>query len=277
MTQYNTISYERKDKVGYIMLNRPDALNTMTNELEAELRTALMEFDLDEDAWVGIIHGAGKCFCAGADLKSHSSFAFGMTESEKQAAALQALREGHTGGAQHLRGTGGEGWMGRTANYKPIIAAVHGYALGGGTHLAAECDLIVASEDATFAVSETQVGMSGSRTWVKVKTYMPSKIASEMFLTGRRFGAPELERHGFINRLVPNGSHLQAAEELAQDLLKVPPLAVRDAVRVTRKQWVNAATDLDAQMQLSRLHLTEDHLEAGRAFVEKRKPNYLAR
>jgi enoyl-CoA hydratase/carnithine racemase len=277
MAKYNTVTYERKARIAYIMLNRPEALNAISNELESELRTAFLEFDVDDDAWVAILHGAGRCFCAGADMKSHSSFGFGMTAEEKNAAALQALREGHVGGAMNMRGTGGEGWLGRTANYKPVIAAVHGHALAGGAHLAAECDLVVASEDASFGITETKVGLSGSRTWVKLKTYMPSKIASEMLMTGRGYSAALLHQHGFINRLVPNGKHLEAAEELANEVLKAPPLSVRDAVRVTRKQWVNEATDLDAQMQLSRLDLSEDCLEAGRAFVEKRAPVFKAK
>lgn len=276
--KYETITYEKKGRIAYLMFNRPDALNTMNEQLETETRDALLEFDLDDDAWVLILYGAGKCFCAGADLRTQRAFNFGETEDSKRAAGHEAaLRAGHTGASMHLRGTGGEGWLGRTVNYKPVIGAIHGYALGGGAHLAAECDLIVASEDAKFAISETTVGMSGSRTWAKIKTYMPGKLASEMLITGRRVPAEELHRHGLINRLVPNGKHLEAAEALAEEVLAAPPLATRDAVRVTRRQWVNLATDLDHQMQLSRLHLSEDFKEAGRAFVEKRKPNFKAK
>lgn len=277
MSDYQTIKYERKDRIAYLMLNRPDALNTMTDQLEAEVRQALLEFDLDEEAWILILHGAGRCFCAGVDLKSHGSFALAKDAKSRQEGEVAALKRGEIGPAQHLKGTGGEGWMGRTINYKPVIAAVHGYALGGGAHIAAECDLIVASEDATFAISETARGMSGSRTWAKIRTFMPSKIANEMLLTGARTPASELYRLGLINRLVPNGQHLQAAEELARKVLEAPPLAVRDGVRISRRLWVGHATQLDHEMQLTRLAETEDFAEAGRAFVEKRKPNYKAR
>jgi enoyl-CoA hydratase/carnithine racemase len=98
-----------------------------------------------------------------------------------------------------------------------------------------------------------------------------------MLILGRKMEAAELHRLGFINRLVPNGDHLKAAEELAAEVLKVPPLATRDAVRVTRKQWVALATSLDEQMQLSRLDLSEDFAEANRAFAEKRPPQFKAR
>ncbi|MFV3126174.1 enoyl-CoA hydratase/isomerase family protein [Niveispirillum sp. KHB5.9] len=274
---YETITYERKDRLAYLMFNRPDAMNTLSNQMEAEIRAALLEFDLDDEAWVLIIHAAGKHFCAGVDLSQHSSFNLNANETDRKAGAVDAMKQGHVGGAQHLRGTGGEGWMGRTANYKPVIAVVQGYALAGGAHLAAECDMIVASEDAQFGITETVRGMSGSRTWVKMNTFMATKIASEMLITGRRFPASELYRLGFINRLTPNGEQLKVAEELAALVLAVPPLAARDGVRATRKQWVNKATDLDYHMQLSRLDLTEDFAEAGRAFKEKRKPVYKAR
>ena len=119
------------------------------------------------------------------DLKSHGSFALAKDEKARQEGQVETVRKGATGPAQHLRGTGGEGWMGRTINYKPVIEP-SGYALGGGAHIAAECDLIVASGDAMFAISETTRGMSGSRTWAKIRTFMPSKVANEMLLTGRR-------------------------------------------------------------------------------------------
>jgi len=277
MSAYETISYEVSDRVAHLEFNRPDALNALTNQMESEIREALLEFDLDEQAWVLVLSGKGKAFCAGVDLRSHTSFAIDKGEAERSAGAVEALKKGHIGGAQHLRGTGGEGWLGRTVNYKPVIGAVHGFALGGGAHIAAECDLLVVSEDTQMAISETTLGMSGSRTWAKIKTFMPAKLASEMLLTGRRFPGAELYRLGLANRLTPNGKHLEAAMELAQQLLAAPPLAVRDGVRVTRKQWVNLAADMDAQMQLSRLHLTEDFKEASRAFAEKRKPVFKAR
>ncbi|MCG2621300.1 enoyl-CoA hydratase-related protein [Arthrobacter sp. I2-34] len=275
-TNYQTIEFTNDGRIAYLKLNRPERLNALSDQLESEIRTALMEFDLDDRLWVLIIHGEGKAFCAGLDVKEHSSFSFGSDDQTRSEKALAALRAGHLGGAQHLRGTGGEGWLGRTANYKPVIAAVHGYALGGGAHLAAECDLIVAAEDARFAIAETMTGMSGSRTWAKIKTFMPSKVASEMLITGRRMEAAELYRLGLVNRLVPEGQHLKAAEELAREVLQAPPLATRDAVRVTRKQWVPLATELDEQMQLSRLDLTNDFREANRAFAEKRTPNFQA-
>lgn len=277
MTAYETIELTSVGKLAYLKLNRPDQHNALTDTMESEVRRALLEFDLDDDLWVLIIHGEGRSFCAGIDVKQHSSLGFENDDKARRKQALEAMRQGHVGGAQHLRGTGGEGWLGRTANYKPVIAAVHGYALGGGAHLAAECDLMVVAESTRMAITETTIGMSGSRTWAKIKTFMPSKLASEMLITGRRIEGEELYRLGLANRLAADGEHLKVAEELAELVLAAPPLATRDAVRVTRKQWVPVATALDEQMQLSRLDLTEDFREAGQAFAEKRKPVFQAR
>jgi enoyl-CoA hydratase/carnithine racemase len=277
MSQYETVNYHLRDRIAYLELNRPKALNAVTNQMVDEINAALLEFDLDDNAWVLIFHGAGKCFTAGADLKSFTAFAVDKSDDEKRAGEIAALKAGHKSGSMNLRGTGGEGLLGRTINYKPVIGAVHGYALGAGAHWSAECDLLVVAQDTQLAITETTRGMSGARTWAKIKTFMPSKFSTEMLITGRRVTGKELYEHGFANRLAENGKHLEVAEELAQRVLEAPPLAVRDGVRVSRKQWVNISADYDMQIQLTRLHLTEDYKEAGRAFAEKRKPLFNAR
>jgi enoyl-CoA hydratase/carnithine racemase len=276
MSEYETLNYSVRDRVAYIELDRP-SLNLITNQMVDEINDALLTFDIDDDAWVCIFYGSNKCFTAGADLKSFTAFNVDKNEDEKRAGELAALKAGHKSGSMNLRGTGGEGLLGRTINYKPVIGAVHGYALGAGAHWAAECDLLVVSEDTQLAITETTRGMSGARTWAKIKTFMPSKLSTEMLITGRRASGRELYDHGFANRLAENGKHLEVAQELAELVLAAPPLAVRDGVRVTRKQWVNISTDYDMQIQLTRLHETEDYKEAGRAFAEKRKPVFKAR
>ena len=209
MTEYETMTYERKGRIAYIMFNRPQSLNAVNRQFEEDLHEALLEFDTDDEAWVGIIHGAGRAFCAGADIKQRF---VEMTPQEI---------------ARRDRGPNPEGYLGRSINWKPVIAAVHGYALGAGIVIAAECDLIVASEDARFGISETKRGLAGGRIWAKVNAFMPSKIASEMVITGEPVEAAELYRLGLINRLVPNGFHLTAAEALAGKVLKTPPLSAR--------------------------------------------------
>ena len=259
MTEYETMTYQRKGKTGYITFNRPEVLNAVNDQFERDLHDVLLEFDTDQEAWVAIIHGEGRCFCAGADIKQRFA---NMTAQQK------AARE---------RGNSAESYLGRAINWKPVIAAVHGYALGAGIAIAAECDLIVASEEAQFGITETKRGLPGGRVWAKLNAFMPSKVVSEMVITGEPVGEPELYRLGLINRLVPTGQHLEAAEELAQKILKAPPLASRAGVRLTRRQWVEPAAAADMYLQPLRLHLTEDFMESSQAFVEKRPPVYQAR
>ena len=259
ITEYETMMYKRRGKIAYIMFNRPQALNAVNDQFEEDLHTALLEFDLDDEAWVAIIHGAGRSFCAGADVKQRL-----VAMTPEQAARRQ-------------KGPNAEGYTGRTANWKPIIAAIHGYALGAGIVIAVESDLIVASEDAKFGITETRRGLPAGRIWAKVNAFMPSKILSEMALTGEHIDAAELYRLGLINRLVPTGEHLSAAEELAEKVLKSPPLATRSVVKLIRRQWVQPSADADMQMLPLKLHLTEDFKEASQSFVEKRPPKYHAR
>lgn len=259
MIEYETMVYSRKGRVAYIMFNRPQALNAVTAQFEQDFHDALLEFDLDDEAWVGIVHGAGRAFCAGVDVKQRLA---GMTAQES---------------ARRERGPNPEGYLGRAINWKPVIAAVHGYALGAGIVIAAECDMIVASEDAKFGIAETRRGLAGGRIWAKVNAFMPSKIASEMVITGEPVAAAELYRLGLINRLVPAGFHLSAAEGLAEKTLQAPPLASRAGVKLTRRQWVQTGAEADMQTLPLKLHLSEDFQEASRAFVEKRPPEYRAR
>ena len=259
MIEYETMTYERKGRIAYIMFNRPQVLNAVNSQFEQDLHEALLEFDTDDDAWVGIIHGAGRAFCAGADIKQRF---VAMTPRES---------------ARRERGPNPEGYLGRTINWKPVIAAVHGYALGAGIVIAAESDMIVASEDARFGITETRRGLAGGRIWAKVNAFMPSKIASEMVITGEPVEAAELYRLGLINRLVPNGFHLSAAEALAEKVLKAPPLATRVGVKLTRRQWVQTGAEADMQTLPLKLHMSEDFKEASQAFVEKRAPEYKAR
>ncbi len=259
MTEYETMNYERRGRVGYITLNRPQSLNAVNDQFEEDIAEALLEFDMDEAAWVAIIHGAGRSFCAGADIKQRF---VAMTPRQS------AIR---------TRGTSAEGYLARSINWKPVIAAVHGYCLGAGLSLAGECDLIVASEEAQFGITETKRGLPGARVWAKVNAFMPSKILSEMVITGEPVAAAELYRLGLINRLAPTGRHLEVAEELAAKVLEAPPLASRSGVRLTRRQWVMDLYDAGMYLQSLNLHRTEDFQESARAFVEKRPPNYQAR
>ena len=115
MVEYETMKYDRKGRIGYIMLDRPQSLNAVNDQFESDLYDALLEFDIDDEAWVAILHGAGRCFCAGADIKQR----FVQMTPQQQ--------------ARRTMGTSSEGYLARTINWKPVIAAVHGYALGAGS------------------------------------------------------------------------------------------------------------------------------------------------
>ena len=256
---YETVDYRREGRIAYITLNRPQSLNAVNDQLEDDLKGALHDYDLDEEAWVAILYGTGRCFCAGADVKQRFA---NMAPGERD---------------RRSTGRSPEGYLGRCVNWKPVIAAVHSYVLGAGISIALECDLIAASEDAQFGITETKRGLPAGGVWAKAQNFMPSKVTTELLLTGEPMPASELYRLGLINRLVPPGQHLQAAEELAENVLKAPPLAVRAGVRLSRWNWVRKAAETDLYLQPLQLHLTEDFKESSRAFVEKRQPAYRGR
>ena len=277
MTNYETMSYTRNKKIGYITFNRPKSLNAVNFQFEQDFHEALLEFDLDDGAWVVIISGIGRCFCAGADIKQ--KFAE-MTPAQK---------------ANRTKGANPESYLGRTVNWKPTISAVHGYALGAGLLIAAESDLVVASTDAKFGITETKRGLPGGHVWAKMNAFMPSKVITEMLITGEPIQAQRLYDLGFINRLVNSdeilssgiGSEasnkqildlvLSEAESIANLIVATPPLAARSGVRLSRNQWIIPAINADFYLQPLRLHDTEDFKEATQSFVEKRPPNYQAK
>jgi enoyl-CoA hydratase/carnithine racemase len=174
-------------------------------------------------------------------------------------------------------GPRGDAYLGRSANWKPVIGAVHGHCVGFGFNLALECDLLVASADAKFMIAETKRGISAGPIWAKLHCYMPSKLATELVLTGEPISAESLFQHGLINRLVATGDHIQAARELAARVLNNPPLAVRAQVRISRWQWTRLSDEVALFVQPLRLHLTSDFEESTNAFLEKRPAHYQAR
>ncbi len=254
------VKYRRDGRVAYITLNRPQVLNAVNKALEEGLAQALQRFDLDDEAWVAILHGAGRAFCAGADVR------------ERFHDPGPGERDADWGA-----GMNPEGFLGRCVNWKPVIAAVHGHCLAYGMVIAAECDLIAASVETRFGLTETLRGFPGGAAWAKVETFMPSKVATEMLLTGQPIYASKLHQLGFINRLVPEGGHMAGAEELAAAVLKAAPLAVRAGVRVTRWPWVRRAAEADYYQAALRLHRTEDFKESARAFLERRDPTFKGR
>ena len=255
---WETVLYEKKGGICHIVLNRPHKLNAASDQLVEEVNDALFEFDADPDLQVAIISGAGRAFCSGADVQ------------QRQLRSADELRR--LGGPAGRRSR--ENGLADTVNWKPVIAAVHGYALGLGYALAQACDLVVAAEGTRFQIREVQRGLAGGQHWVATWFWTGSRFANEVALTGRMFTAEEGLQHGMVNRVVPAAALLTTAEALAGEIIGNPPLAVRANVRVMR--WF--VNEMHRQSRLytqgRALHLTEDFRESARAFVEKRKPTF---
>jgi enoyl-CoA hydratase/carnithine racemase len=157
-------------------------------------------------------------------------------------------------------------------NWKPVIAAPHGYAMGLALGVVFECDLIVAEAGTKFQVTETSRGLGGSKYWALLNFRGGAAFATEVALTGRFFTAEEALVAGLINRVAPEGQHLEVARKLAAEIAKNPPLSVRATVRTRR--WYMEQIEREVIMQTAplKLYLTEDFHEAARAFAEKRQP-----
>jgi enoyl-CoA hydratase/carnithine racemase len=160
----------------------------------------------------------------------------------------------------------------RSVNWKPVIAAPHGYAMGLALGIVLECDLIVAAAGTKFQVTETSRGLGGAKYWALLNFRGAAAFATEVTLTGRFFTAEETLAAGIINRVAPEGRHLEVAYELAAEVAKNPPLSVRATVRSRR--WYMDQLEREVTMQTAslKLYLTEDFQEAARAFAEKRQP-----
>ena len=255
MADYQHILVERQEHIGIVTLNRPKELNALNFQLVSELAQALEEFDSDESIRCIVLTGAGdRAFAAGADIKE-------MSDKSPIDMMMGNFRA----------------WLRIRHIHKPMIAAVGGYALGGGCELAMHCDMIVASENARFGQPEITLGIipgAGgtqrlARTFGKFRTM-------EMVLTGEPFTAQEMAAHGLVNRVVPKGEHLNEAIKLAKVIAERPPIAVRLA-----KDAVLAAfeTSLEEGLEMERknfflLFATEDMREGMRAFMEKRPPEF---
>ena len=259
--KFETVRYETKGPICYITLNRPEKLNAASDQLVEEVNDALFEFDADPDLSIAILSGAGRAFCSGADVR------------QRQLRTQEEMRR--LGGPAGRRSRDNN--LGEAINWKPVIAAVHGYALGLGYSLSQSCDLVVAAAGTKFQIREVQRGLGGAQHWVATWFWTGSRFANEVALTGRMFTAEEALQHGMVNRVVPEAELIAAAEALAGEILQNPPLAVRANVRVMR--WF--VNEMQRQSKLytqgRALHLTEDFRESATAFVEKRKPAFKGR
>ncbi len=252
---YENILVNCEEAIGVVQLNRPKVLNALNGAVMNELTTALEELDRDEAVRCIIITGNERAFAAGADIKEMA-----------EASAVQMLQRNWIAYWDRLQ-----------AVTKPIIAAVSGYALGGGCELAMACDMIIASESAQFGQPEINIGvMPGAGGTQRLTRALGKSKAMEMVLTGRPLTAREAEQRGLVSRVVPVEAYLDEAKKLAGEIAAKAPVAVRLA-----KESVNKAfeTPLAEGLEFERklfyfLFATEDQDEGMRAFIEKRKPEW---
>ena len=252
---YETILVEQRGAVTLVTLNRPQALNALNSQVLVDLLAAMAAFDADPSQGCAVITGSEKAFAAGADIKEMQAQGFADMYAHDFFA----------------------GWDTFTRTRKPIIAAVAGYALGGGCELAMMCDFILAADTAKFGQPEIKLavspGMGGSQ---RLTRAVGKAKAMEMCLTGRMMDAAEAERAGLASRIVPAADLIEDAVKTAATIAAMAPLAVK-----ANKEMVNAAFDttltMGVQFERRLFHAlfgTDDQSEGMAAFVEKRAGNW---
>ena len=256
MATYKFCTVQDEGRVRIVTLNRPEVLNALHSEAHHEMEGVWDEFAARDDLWVGIVTGAGeRAFSAGNDLK--------VTASGKRGPAAR---------------TGFAGLCNRFDLDKPLIAAVNGVAMGGGFEIALACDIIIAAENAIFALPEPRVGLiAGAGGVHRLPRMIPQKQALGMILTGRRVPAAEGLALGFVTAVVPEGQALAEAKKWAEMILECSPMAVRTSKQAVYR-GMNEATLRDAlntryPMQDVMMQ-SEDMIEGPKAFADKRKPNW---
>ncbi|MFN8656930.1 MAG: enoyl-CoA hydratase-related protein [Candidatus Obscuribacterales bacterium] len=255
LTKYKNVETSTDEQVGIVRLNRPQALNALSHELMAELVDALEVFDRDDQIRVIILTGSDRAFAAGADIKEMSDESTVSIMLKDQFATWDRVKE----------------------IKKPIIAAVSGFALGGGCELAMTCDIIIASETAQFGQPEINLGVIPGAGGTQRLTRCVAKYkAMEMILTGRSIGAHEAKEAGLVNRVVPVELYMDEALNLAKEIAKKSPLAVRMAKEAILKTFdlpISQGLDFERK-NFYMLFSSEDQKEGMKAFMEKRSASF---
>ena len=251
------VDYEKEGRIAIMTINRPEAMNALNADVSREMHEAMVDFRDDPDLWVAIITGAGdRAFSAGADIKG-----FRQASSEEVERAKKV----------------DEAPVRADTIWKPFIAAIHGYCLGGGLELAMSCDIRIAAEDAQLGQPEINIGyMPGAGGTIRLPRFVPNAVAAEMLFTGNRINAQEALRIGLVSRVVPLDQLMPAAKEIANTICQRGPLGVRASKEAMIKAY---SLTLEEGLQLERrlntqLRTTDDFVEGARAFAEKRPPDY---
>jgi enoyl-CoA hydratase/carnithine racemase len=267
---YDTILFEKRDRIATVTLNRPDRLNAVSEEMTDELLEVFTEIEKDDEVWTIIVTGAGRALCSGADVAK-------VPEAGKEVGLFGVQTRG-----QPYLGTlwQWEAPQEATPPYrqmsKPIICAVNGICAGAGLDLVTTCDIAIASDKASFMDPHTSIGLVSGREAVRLARVIPMNIAMRMMLMGKheRLGAERAYQLGLISEVVPHDDLMARAWEIAETVNKNAPLAVRGtrlAIRNTMSLPV-AEAELLAESYRLRVAMSQDAREGPIAFGEKRDP-----
>jgi len=253
---YNTILVDTQGPVGIVTLNRPKAMNALNGEIVGEIGAALDAFEADDGIGCIVLTGSEKAFAAGADIKEMADKSYMDV---------------------YLANFITDGWERVTTCRKPIIAAVAGYALGGGCEVAMMCDFIIAADTARFGQPEITLGIiPGAGGTQRLTRFVGKSKAMEMVLTGRMMGAEEAERAGLVSRVVPAVDLLEEAVKTAKSIADLSRPAVMVAKETVNRAYESSLSEgvLFERRSFHALFATEDQKEGMAAFAEKRQPKW---
>jgi len=252
---FENVIVEKDGAIGVVTLNRPQALNALSYGLVKDLSLAMQDLDHDPDVRVIVVTGGEKVFAAGADIKEMAERGPFDDRIQERLAYRDKINK----------------------ISKPVIAAVNGFALGGGCELAMSCDIIVAAESARFGQPEVNLGIiPGSGGTQRLTHVLGKHRAMELILTGDMLNAADAERLGLVNRVVPGELCLEEAKNIAKKIATKPQLAIKAAKEAVLKA-ANSALDEGLEFERKSFYLlfaSEDRTEGMKAFLEKRKPEF---